>query len=73
MDEFLAGSICGGVIMTAILVSVYSSPAQIKQIEQKMQKEAIQIEQNMQKQAISHGAAHYEVDTNGVVSFKWNK
>jgi len=30
-----------------------------------------QIEQNMQKQAISHGAAHYEVDTNGVVSFKW--
>lgn len=62
MDEFLAGSICGSVIMTAILVSVYSSPAQIKQIEQKMQKEAI-----------SHGAAHYEVNTNGVVSFKWNK
>ena len=73
MDEFLAGIICGGAIMSAILVSVYSSPAQIKQIERKMQKEAIQIEQNMQKQAISHGAAHYEVDTNGVVSFKWNK
>lgn len=70
MDEFLAGLICGGGIISAILVSVYSSPAQI---EQKMQKEAIQIEQNMQKQAISHGAAHYEVDTNGVVSFKWNK
>lgn len=70
MDEFLAGLICGGAIMSSILVSVYSSPAQI---EQKMQKEAIQIEQNMQKQAISHGAAHYEVDTNGVVSFKWNK
>ena len=62
MDEFLAGIICGGAIMTSVLVSVYSSPAQIKQIEQ-----------NMQKQAISHGAAHYEVDTNGVVSFKWNK
>jgi hypothetical protein len=62
MDEFLAGIICGGTIMTSVLVSVYSSPAQIKQIEQ-----------NMQKQAISHGAAHYEVDTNGVVSFKWNK
>jgi phosphoribosylanthranilate isomerase len=73
MDEFLAGLICGGAIMSSILVSVYSSPAQIKQIEQKMQKEAIQIEQNMQKQAISHGAAHYEVDTNGVVTFKWNK
>jgi outer membrane murein-binding lipoprotein Lpp len=76
MDEFLAGMICGSVIVSVVLVSVYSSPAQIKQIkqiEQKMQKEAIQIEQNMQKQAISHGAAHYEVDTNGVVSFKWNK
>ncbi len=73
MDEFLAGLICGGGIISAILVSVYSSPEKIKQIEQKMQKEAIQIEQNMQKQAISHGAAHYEVDTNGVVSFKWNK
>lgn len=73
MDEFLAGLICGGAIMSSILVSVYSSPSQIKQIEQKMQKEAIQIEEKMQKQAISHGAAHYEVDTNGVVSFKWNK
>ena len=73
MDEFLAGLLCGGAIMSSILVSVYSSPEKIKQIEQKMQKVAIQIEQNMQKQAISHGAAHYEVDTNGVVSFKWNK
>lgn len=73
MDEFLAGLICGGAIMSSILVSVYSSPEKIKQIEQKMQKEAIQIEQNMRKEAISHGAAHYEVDTNGVVSFKWNK
>jgi hypothetical protein len=73
MDKFLFGNICGSVISSAIFVSVYTSPAQIKQIEQKMQKEAIQIEQNMQKQAISHGAAHYEVDTNGVVSFKWNK
>ena len=73
MDEFLAGIICGSVFMGVVLVSVYSSPAQIKQIEQKMQKQAIQIEQNMQKEAISHGVAHYEVDTNGVVSFKWNK
>lgn len=73
MDEFLAGIICGGAIMCAILVSVYTSPMQIKQIEQKTQKQAIQIEQKMQKEAISHGVAHYEVDTNGVVSFKWNK
>ena len=26
-----------------------------------------------QKEAIAHGAAHYTVDTNGVVSFEWNK
>jgi hypothetical protein len=32
-----------------------------------------QIEKKMQKEAISHGAARYEVDTNGVVTFKWNK
>lgn len=32
-----------------------------------------QTEEKMQKEAISHGAAHYEVDTNGVVSFKWNR
>jgi hypothetical protein len=32
-----------------------------------------QMEQKMQKEAISHGAARYDVDTNGVVSFKWNK
>ena len=32
-----------------------------------------QMEQKMRKEAISHGAAHYEVDTNGVVTFKWNK
>jgi hypothetical protein len=32
-----------------------------------------QIEKKMQKEAISHGAARYDVDTNGVVTFKWNK
>ena len=32
-----------------------------------------QVEKKMQKEAISHGAAYYEVDTNGVVTFKWNK
>ena len=30
-----------------------------------------QMEQKMQKEAISHGAAYYEVDTNGIVTFKW--
>jgi hypothetical protein len=32
-----------------------------------------QMEQKMRKEAISHGAAYYEVDTNGIVTFKWNK
>ncbi len=32
-----------------------------------------QVEKKMQKEAIAHGAARYEVDTNGVVTFKWNK
>ena len=32
-----------------------------------------QMEEKMQKEAISHGAAYYDVDTNGVVTFKWNK
>lgn len=32
-----------------------------------------QMQKNARQEAIAHGAAHYEVDTNGVVSFKWNK
>jgi hypothetical protein len=31
-----------------------------------------QIQEKWQKEAISHGAARYEVDTNAVVTFKWN-
>lgn len=59
MSKFLAGFICGWGILATQLILLNKSP---KQIEEKMQKEAI-----------SHGAAHYEVDTNGVASFKWNK
>jgi len=33
----------------------------------------VEMEKTAQKEAIAHGAAYYEVDTNGVVSFKWNK
>lgn len=60
MDEFLAGLICGLIIMGIIfLISLYVAS---KLIEEKMRKEAI-----------SAGIARYEVDTNGIVSFKWNK
>ena len=58
-DGFLFGFCCGVGFLAIALNMFNTSP---KQIEEKMQKEAI-----------SHGAAHYEVDTNGVVSFKWNK
>ena len=56
---FLIGLFCGVGLLVIALIIFDRSP---KQIEQKMQKEAI-----------SHGVAHYEVNTNGVVSFKWNK
>ena len=26
-----------------------------------------------QKEAVAHGAAHYAVNTNGIVNFEWNK
>lgn len=59
MSDILLGAFLGSVGLCFILVLLNCSPKQI--------------EQNMQKEAISHGAAHYEVDTNGVVYFKWNK
>jgi hypothetical protein len=31
------------------------------------------MDKKAQKEAIAHGAAHYTVDTNGVVHFEWNK
>jgi len=67
IPDFLIGLSCGVAFLGFLLIFTNNSP---RQIEQKMQKEAMQ---NMQKEAISHGAARYEVDTNGVVSFKWNK
>jgi hypothetical protein len=54
---FFIGALFGIFSICLILIFVDRSP---KQIEQKMQKEAI-----------SHGAAYYEVDTNGIVTFKW--
>jgi hypothetical protein len=57
--DFLLGLGCG-VGCLALLLTIFNCNPR-------------QIEKKMQKQAISHGAAHYEVDTNGVVTFKWNK
>jgi flavin-dependent dehydrogenase len=58
-DAIILGIAVGGSALALILHLSGISPAQI--------------EEKMKKQAISHGAAHYEVDTNGVVTFKWNK
>ena len=58
-DGFLFGLCCGVGFLALALTLSRNNPRQI--------------EEKMRKEAISHGAAHYEVDTNGVVSFKWNK
>jgi flavin-dependent dehydrogenase len=58
-DTVIFGIAVGGSVLALILHLSGISPAQI--------------EKKMQKEAISHGAAHYDVDTNGVVTFKWNK
>jgi hypothetical protein len=48
-----------GITLVAITLQFTTSPVEIKK--------------KMEKEAISHGAAYYEVDTNGVVTFEWNK
>jgi hypothetical protein len=59
IPDFLIGLSCGVALLGFLLIFTNNSPRQL--------------EEKMRKEAISHGAAHYEVDTNGVVSFKWNK
>jgi hypothetical protein len=59
IPDFLIGLSCGVAFLGFLLIFTNNSPRQI--------------EQKMQKEAISHGAARYDVDTNGVVTFKWNK
>ena len=58
-ELIIFGLAVGGSVLALILHLFGVSPAQI--------------EQKMRKEAIAHGAARYEVDTNGVVTFKWNK
>ena len=59
IPDFLIGLCCGVGLLGFLFTFTNNSPRQI--------------EEKWQKQGISHGAAHYEVDTNGIVSFKWNK
>jgi hypothetical protein len=57
--SFCFGAVLGIVTFATVLAILNSTPAQM--------------EKNARKEAIAHGAAHYEVDSNGVVSFEWNK
>jgi len=58
-DEFLIG-LCIGAGGLAILLTMFNCNPR-------------QIEEKIRKEAVMHNVAHFEVDTNGVVSFKWNK
>jgi hypothetical protein len=53
------GVFVGMVLLAIILAATKLSPNEM--------------EKKAKSEAISHGAAHYVVDTNGVVSFEWNK
>ena len=56
---FGVGTVVGMIILAIILMATKST--------------SVDIEKKAQKEAVAHGAAHYTVDTNGVVSFEWNK
>ena len=56
---FGAGVIVGIGLLAVILAVTKSNP--------------VEMTIKAQKEAVAHGAAHYAVDTNGVVSFEWNK
>jgi hypothetical protein len=59
LTAFGAGIFVGMIILAIILMATKST--------------SVDIEKKAQKEAVAHGAAHYTVDTNGVVSFEWNK
>lgn len=59
LEAFVTGILIGVVFFGIILNFTERSP--------------VQMEKKIQKEAVSHGAAHYSVDTNGVVTFEWNK
>jgi len=59
LTAFGAGIFAGMGILAIILMATKFSP--------------VEMDKKAQKEAIAHGAAHYTVDTNGVVNFEWNK
>lgn len=59
LATFGTGILVGMVLLAIILMATKLTP--------------LEMTTKAQKEAIAHGAAHYTVDTNGVVSFEWNK
>jgi hypothetical protein len=59
LATFGAGIVMGMGILAIILIATKLTP--------------VEMDKKAQKEAIAHGAAHYTVDTNGVVNFEWNK
>ena len=59
LAAFGAGIIAGVGLLAIILMATKLTP--------------LEMTIKAQKEAVAHGAAHYAVDTNGVVSFEWNK
>ena len=59
LASFGVGIVVGMGLFAIILMATKSNP--------------LEMTIKAQKEAVAHGAAHYAVDTNGVVSFEWNK
>ena len=59
LAAFGVGIVVGIGLLAIILLATKSNP--------------LEMTIKAQKEAVAHGAAHYAVDTNGVVSFEWNK
>ena len=59
LATFGAGILVGMVLLAIILIATKLAPSEM--------------EKKAQKEAVVHGASHYAVDTNGVVTFEWNK
>ena len=59
LATFGVGIVVGIGLLSIILMATKSNPTEMTI--------------KAQKEAVAHGAAHYTVDTNGVVSFEWNK
>ena len=66
--------ICFGIfIMVFVFIGIFAAGNKIKTNEKAMRQiELIIVEKEYQRQAVSNNFAHWEVNVNGEVTFKWN-